>query len=159
MLVGNAENNVLTGGGGSDTLDGRGGNDRLIGGTGNDVYLAGRGSGHDTIEENDATTGNLDSLRFDSGIGIDQLWFRKHGNDLDVSILGTEDVVSIASWYKGSQYHVEQFRTSDGRVLLDSQVQRLVDAMAAFNPPALGQTSLPASYQQQLTPVLAANWH
>jgi hypothetical protein len=43
-------------------------------------------------------------------------------------------------------------------VLLESHVQQLVDAMAAFNPPALGHASLPASYQQQLTPVLAANW-
>jgi len=24
------------------------------------------------------------------------------------------------SWYLGNQYHVEQFKTSDGKVLLDS---------------------------------------
>jgi len=30
--------------------------------------------------------------------------------------------------------------------------------MAAFAPPAAGQTTLPASYQDDLLPVIAANW-
>jgi hypothetical protein len=73
-------------------------------------------------------------------------------------VIGGDDLLTASNWYKGGQYHVEQFRTADGRILLDSRVQQLVDAMAAFNPPAIGQSSLPASYQQQLTPLLAANW-
>ena len=48
--------------------------------------------------------------------------------------------------------------TSDGKVLLDSQVQNLVQAMAAFAPPAAGQTTLNASQQAALAPVIAANW-
>lgn len=43
-------------------------------------------------------------------------------------------------------------------MLLDSQVQGLVDAMAAFAPPAPGQTTLPANYQASLQPLIAANW-
>ncbi|MEP7301184.1 MAG: hypothetical protein ABI699_06625 [Caldimonas sp.] len=35
-----------------------------------------------------------------------------------------------------TQYHVEQLKTSDARTLLDSKVQDLVSAMAAFAPPA-----------------------
>jgi Ca2+-binding RTX toxin-like protein len=158
LLVGNAENNVLTGLAGNDTLDGRGGNDRLIGGAGNDRYLFGRGVGRDTIEENDAAVGNTDSVVFGTDVRSDQLWFRKQGNDLQVSIVGGDDLLTVSNWYKGSQYRVEQFRTADGKMLLDSRVQQLVDAMASFSPPPLGQTSLPAAYQQQLTPVLAANW-
>jgi hypothetical protein len=30
--------------------------------------------------------------------------------------------------------------------------------MAAFAPPAAGQTSLPSDYQSALAPVIAANW-
>jgi hypothetical protein len=30
--------------------------------------------------------------------------------------------------------------------------------MAAFAPPAAGQTSLPPNYQTALNPVIAANW-
>jgi hypothetical protein len=37
-------------------------------------------------------------------------------------------------------------------------VQNLVDAMAAFAPPAPGQTTLPPEYASQLNPVIAANW-
>jgi Ca2+-binding RTX toxin-like protein len=158
LLVGNAENNVLTGLGGNDTLDGRAGNDTLAGGLGSDRYLFGRGAARDTIEENDATAGNTDSLVFAQDVHFDQLWFRKQGNDLQVSVIGGDDLLTVSNWYRGKQYHVEQFISGDGKMLLESHVQQLVDAMAAFNPPALGQASLPASYQQQLTPVLAANW-
>jgi hypothetical protein len=53
---------------------------------------------------------------------------------------------------------VEQFKTSDGKTLLDSQVQNLVQAMASFAPPAVGQTSLTPVQQTALAPVIAANW-
>jgi hypothetical protein len=39
----------------------------------------------------------------------------------------------IQNWYLGSQYHVEEFRFTDSTVLLDSQVQSLVTAMATFD--------------------------
>jgi len=64
----------------------------------------------------------------------------------------------IINRYPGSQYHIEQIKTSDGKTLLDSQVQNLVSAMAAFSPPAAGQTTLAASYATSLNPVIAGNW-
>jgi hypothetical protein len=42
--------------------------------------------------------------------------------------------------------------------LLDSKVDTLVQAMAAFAPPAAGQTTLPPAYQTALASVIAANW-
>uniref|UniRef100_UPI003564D89C calcium-binding protein n=1 Tax=Hydrogenophaga sp. TaxID=1904254 RepID=UPI003564D89C len=80
------------------------------------------------------------------------------GNNLSVSIIGTNDQFTLTNWYLGSQYHVEQFKTSDGKTLQDSQVQNLVQAMSAFSPPAAGQTTLPANYAADLSPVIAANW-
>ena len=47
---------------------------------------------------------------------------------------------------------------TNGKHLLEAQVDTLVNAMAAFMPPAAGQTSLPASYQTALNPVIAASW-
>jgi hypothetical protein len=58
----------------------------------------------------------------------------------------------------GAAYHVEQFKTSDNKVLLDSRVDTLVQAMASFAPPAAGQTTLLPAYQTVLAPVIAANW-
>ena len=81
------------------------------------------------------------------------------GNNLEVDIIGTSDKFTLTKWYLGNQYHVEQFKTSDGKVLLDSQVQALVQAMAAFSPPAAGQTTLTSAQQATLNPVIAANWH
>jgi len=112
----------------------------------------------DTITENDATVGNTDIARFDTGIAVDQLWFTHTGNNLDVSIIGTTDKFTMTNWYLGNQYHVEQFKTSDGKTLLDSQVQNLVSAMAAFAPPPAGQTTLTGTAAATLAPVIAANW-
>ncbi|AHF69935.1 hypothetical protein PCH70_47820 [Pseudomonas cichorii JBC1] len=158
VLTGNAAANSLSGGAGNDTLDGRGGADTLTGGAGNDTYILGRGYGVDTLVENDSTSGNTDVARFMDGIATDQLWFRKVSNNLEVSIIGTSDALVIRDWYSGAATHVEQFKTSNGKTLLDSKVQGLVDAMAAFSPPAAGQLTLPDNYKEQLSSVIAANW-
>ena len=148
----------MSGRDGNDTLDGGTGNDYLMGDAGSDTYLFGRGDGQDTVYDYDLTAANTDLLSVSAGVTTSQLWFRQLGSDLEVSIIGTADKTTLSNWYADSAYHVEQFKTSDGRMLLDSQVQNLVDAMAAFAPPAAGQTTLSADYQSSLTPVIAANW-
>ncbi|MEO8024744.1 MAG: calcium-binding protein [Polaromonas sp.] len=180
VLRGGDGNDTLTAVGGGDTLDGGAGDDLLnvssafsgtgttyIGGTGNDTmigtyandtYIFNLGDGQDTITDYSAGFANTDVLTFGAGIAADQLWFTRNGNDLNVSVIGSTDKVSIGSWYLGNLYHVEQFKTSDGKTLLDSQVQNLVQAMASFAPPAAGETTLPANYADTLNPVLAANW-
>ena len=167
VIVGNSVGNVLSGLGGNDslsggigddTLDGGAGNDRLTGGQGNDTYRLGLGSGADIVVENDVAVGNTDVAEFLAGIGADQIWLRHVGNSLEASIIGTTDKLTIQNWYLGDQYHVEQFKTADGKLLLDSQVESLVQAMAAFAPPAAGQTTLPPTHQDTLAPVIAANW-
>ncbi|OAI23420.1 calcium-binding protein, partial [Methylomonas koyamae] len=158
-LTGNSAANSLSGLAGNDTLDGQGGADTLTGGTGNDTYVLGRGYGADTVVENDATVGNADVAQFLTGVSADQLWFVHAGNNLEVSIIGTSDKLVVQNWYIGSANHVEQFKTTDGNLtLLDSQVESLVSAMAAFAPPSSGQITLPTNYQTALAPVIAANW-
>ena len=141
-------------------MDGQGGTDTLTGGAGNDTYVLGRGYGADTAIENDATAGNTDMAQFLSGIATDQLWFKQVSgtNNLEVSIIGTSDKLTVKDWYVGAANHIEQFKTSDGKTLLDSKVQNLVNAMAAFAPPSAGQTSLPSNYHAALDSVIAANW-
>jgi len=134
VLIGNSAVNTLTGGAGNDTLDGGAGADTLIGGPGNDKYVLGSGYGAELVQENDATTGNTDFMQFVAGVANDQIWLRKVGNDLEVSVIGTLNKSVVQDWYLGSQYHIEQFKTSDGKTLLDSKVQDLVNAMAGFAP-------------------------
>ena len=158
VITGTTGNNTLTGNAGNDTLDGRAGTDVLVGGTGDDTYLFGAGYGRDAIRDNDSTTGNSDAAQFLAGIAADQIWLRHLGNNLEASIIGTTDKLTLENWYLGSSYRVEQFKTADNSLLLDSRVEVLVQAMAAFAPPAAGQTTLPPTYQDALAPVIAANW-
>ena len=65
----------------------------------------------------------------------------------------------MQNWYLGNQYHVEQIKAGDGKVLQDTEVDKLVQAMAGFTVPAMGQTTLTAAQQTALAPVLAASWH
>jgi Ca2+-binding RTX toxin-like protein len=157
-LASSAAADQITGFDSADTLAGGAGNDVLQGLAGNDTYVFGRGDGADTVIDNEDTEGNADVLAFGPDIGSDQLWFSQAGDDLEIRVIGTTDVVTIDQWFAGSAHHVEQITTTGGQTLLDSQVQALVSAMAAFAPPAAGQTSLPPDYQSALAPVIAANW-
>ncbi|WP_411886698.1 calcium-binding protein, partial [Polaromonas sp. YR568] len=159
VLNGGNGDDCVDGGAGDDFLDGGAGNDWLYGGEGNDSYAFGRGSGVDVNIDYDPSAGNKDTLSIAKGVSASQLWFRQAGNNLEVSIIGTGDSSTVYNWYSGSEYHVEQFKTSDGKLLQDTQVDKLVQAMAGFAPPAMGQTSLTAAQQTALAPVIAANWH
>ncbi|MBH1971748.1 tandem-95 repeat protein [Moraxellaceae bacterium AER2_44_116] len=157
QLLGGAGNDSLNGGSGSDVLAGEVGDDTLVGGLGNDTYLFSMGAGRDTINNTDAVNGN-DNVLFDAGISADQLWLRQSGNDLDVSIIGTADSIKMQNWYSDTAKRVDSFELADGKVLLATEVQTLVEAMAAFAPPPLGQTSLNTEQQNALNAVIAANW-
>ena len=155
---GNALRNTLRGNAAANRLDGGAGADWMVGGVGNDTYVLARGSGSDTVHESDASVGNLDVAQFQADIAPEQLWFRRLGSSLEVRVIGSDDRLNISGWYNGSPYRVERFKTSDGKTLLDSQVQNLVDAMAGFAPPPMGQTNLPAAYASQLSATIAAHW-
>ena len=159
VLTGTSSMNFLMGQDGDDSLDGMGGNDYLLGGSGNDTYKFGRGYGTDTIMEMGAGASTADKVTFNEGVTADQLWFQKVGFDLQVGVIGTSDRLDISMWYLGAAYTVEKFQTSDGKTLLDTQVQNLVQAMAGFAPPSAGETTLPVNYQSSLNTVIAANWN
>ena len=145
--------NYFDGGEGNDLFNGRGGNDTLIGGSGNDRYIFSGGT--TSITDSDTTSGNSDVVNFTGSVEHDQIWFSRSGNDLIAEVIGTDDQVTIVDWYLGNDNHVEQF-TAYGLTLLDSQVQNLVNAMAAFAVPTT--TTLPPDYSAVLDPIIAANW-
>ncbi|WP_237741790.1 calcium-binding protein [Herbaspirillum rubrisubalbicans] len=146
--TGNALDNILVGNRGNNVLTGGKGNDLLIGGAGNDSYAFAKGDGQDVLYDHDATKGNLDTLTF-SDAKQSNLWFRKAGNDLRIDVMGATDQVLVKDWYvggdSGSDHHVERIKTADGKTLYDSDVDKLVQAMASFAPPAATQTSWPTT--------------
>ena len=158
-LDGGTGNDKLWGGRGNDRLRGGVGADRLIGGEGADHYLFSRNDGQDIIQETDQTAGaQNDILKFNAGVDHDQLWFSRSRNDLNIQIIGTHDRITIDGWYSSPAKRIEVFQSGDNFSTTDTQVDLLVQAMAAFNPPPSGQLELSPGLHSQLTPTLAASW-
>lgn len=129
-LDGGIGDDKLYGNDGDDILVGGAGDDYLEGGIGNDTYIFNIGDGNDTIYDYDSTTGNNDTLQI--GTEAKNLLFSKSGNNLLISILDTQDSVTIKDWYGGNNYHVETIRTNDGCTLAHTQVELLIQSMASF---------------------------
>jgi Ca2+-binding RTX toxin-like protein len=160
VLAGGAGNDRYLGGGGNDTITDTGVN--ALGATSNDAYGWGRGAAADTLKD----SGGTDTLEITGAVAT-QVWFAKSGTDLKVSLIGTNDAFLIKSWYgsasgataNGSgvvESLVLKDVTGADRTLSSSAVQSLVTAMAKFSAPALGTTSLPASYGTVATAVATA---
>ncbi|MDF0665708.1 MAG: calcium-binding protein [Nitrospira sp.] len=155
-LMGNSSNNVLTGAGGNDTLRGNEGDDRLNGGSGNDTYLLSRGDGQDLLQDKSGTT---DKLRYDTGIDPLDLVISRQANDLRLAIHGSTDMVTIQNWYTSTANRTETIQAGNGEILLSTQVDQLIQAMAGFTQ----QTGLPwdqaiDQQPQDVQAVLAASW-
>ena len=150
------------------------GNDQIAGSYAKDTYVFNRGDGWDTISDDlrfypgtsapDYFAANpnaleyQDQVQFGPSIDASQLWFQRTGDDLQVSLVGETDGMTITGWYASMFREIEEFRLSDGRMLRNEDVNSLVQAMAAFSPPPAGQTHLPQDYQSELGGVIAANW-
>ena len=119
-------------------------------------------NGRIVIVIDDASTDNsggravTDVLRFGQGIADQDVWLSRSGNHLQIDLLGDGGRVTVNNWYAGTQYRIEELHLSDGQKLLHAQVDSLVQAMAAFAPPAPGQTTLTPEQQSALAPVIAA---
>ncbi|MFK4076522.1 calcium-binding protein, partial [Ectopseudomonas khazarica] len=168
-IDGGTGTNRLYGGAGDDTLtvNSRSTDNLFVGGTGNDTlhgsyysdtYLFNLGDGVDTIVETANGYAHTDMLRFGEGIEAGQIWLGREGNNLQLQLLGTDDQVSIKNWYSSTSSQIEEFQLNDGRALSSSQVNNLVNAMAAFGSPAGGELDLSAAQREQLDMVIAANW-
>ncbi|MFT3859427.1 MAG: hypothetical protein QM742_18650 [Aquabacterium sp.] len=53
---------------------------------------------------------------------------------------------------------MDQIKLDNGKPLTAAGADKLTAAMAAFTPPASGQTTLPANYQTALGGVIAQTW-
>jgi Ca2+-binding RTX toxin-like protein len=156
-LFGGAGNDTLYANTGMDELDGGAGNDYLFGSSGGDTYLFGYGDDRDILGEDQTDTASTDTVLFADGIDIDDVWFSQSGDDLRVHLIGGDDRLQINDWFSDG-HGIEQFQTANGDVLLESQVQQLVGAMAVFNPPDSGDLLVPQDIRDDVAATIAANW-
>lgn len=151
IFYGEGGDDYLDGGNGNDILDGGSGNDTLIGYLGNDIYVFGRGYDQDTIERDE---GGNDTISIKNAT-YDELWFTKDGNDLKISINGTNDSMTVKNWYNGTV--IETIET-DTHTLSHTDVNRLVQAMAGFNPPS-GSITQDTTLSSALDETLQQTWY
>lgn len=160
-FIGSDYNDSLSGNSGDNVIYGDSGNDTFIGGTGSDVYRFGAGDDRDSITEDSGgviDTQATDMVELTPGVAIDELWFTQEGDDLRIWIDGTDDWLQVDNWYSNSAPGIEQFETSTGDILLASEVQQLVDAMAVFDPSDSGVMNIPQTARDEVAPVIAAAW-
>jgi len=159
QLYGGVGNDTLTGGSGADQFTGGTGNDTMTGGSGNDVYNFARGDGQDTIIESDPFVGNQDRVVFGATIHPLDLVISRQANDLRLTIHGSADQVTVKDWYFSGTNRIETVQAGNGEVLLSTQVDQLIQAMAAFTQQN-GLTWDQAIDQrpQEVQAVLAASW-
>ncbi|MBR7003024.1 MAG: hypothetical protein IKI11_10265, partial [Neisseriaceae bacterium] len=124
-LQGDAGDDVLLGGAGSDVLHGGSGNDVMQGGLGNDTYIFNRGDGQDTISD---TLGN-DTLKI--GANLQDLWFAKDGKNINISIIGTDDVITIE---QGTTllHRIENIELDDGNSLNFKDMNNIINQQSHF---------------------------
>jgi Ca2+-binding RTX toxin-like protein len=123
ILKGQEGNDILNGDAGNDILDGGVGRDTLSGGAGNDRYIFKKGYGQDIIDNyyyhGDSQNADNDTLDM-SELKQSQVDLDKVGNDLVVSIKGTEDKVTIRNHYASEYYRLDNLKFADGTITCDS---------------------------------------
>ena len=156
VLIGNSAGNLLTAAGGNDTLRGGFGNDTVNGGTGDDNYLFSRGEGRDLVQDN---SGSADKILYEGTINPLDLVISRQASDLRLAIHGSSDYVTIQNWYNGTKNQVETIQTGNGEILLNTQVDQLIQAMASFSQQT-GLTWDQAIDQkpQDVQAILTASW-
>jgi hypothetical protein len=125
---------------------------------GNDTYVFGRGKGQDSVNDYDATGGNIDTVQ--AGVNRLDLVFVHTGNNLEMKIHNSTDKLTVQSWYSGNAYQTETIRSTDNNQLLNTQVDLLIQAMAQFSANN-GGISWDQAIDQRPTDVqavLAAYW-
>ncbi|WP_281349967.1 calcium-binding protein [Paenibacillus tengchongensis] len=162
-LTGNGGDDVLLGLGGSDKLYGNEGNDRLEGGegtdtlqggAGNDTYLFGKGYGNDTIVE---YGGGTDTVNLK--LNYNDILFEKSGSNLLLRVNGSTDTLTVSGWQSSSSYQTEVFQSQDGRRLLNTQVDQLIQAMASFTTPqGMDWSQALSQRKEEAQQILAQYW-
>lgn len=137
LLKGSAGNDTLNGGLDNDILVGNKGNDYLSGGFGNDTYIFNKGDGQDRIFD---ISGN-DTIKFGDGITSHDIWMSKQGLDLQISLLGSNDKVTIEGWFIMPNQRIENIELTSGQKLSGDNLNSLIADMNTTNQTAMNDAN------------------
>mgnify|MGYP000636151993 CR=1 FL=1 len=138
------------------------GDDTIYGSLYADTYLYTKGDGSDTIIDQGGNLAENDVLDF-TGITKTDLWFDHVEDDLEITVISTGDKVTVDGWYASETNQLETIkiktvsaygRTLSSGNLNNEEVETLVDAMAPYTAPTLGQTIDSLGLTGVLSPVI-----
>ncbi|WP_204903006.1 calcium-binding protein, partial [Microbulbifer mangrovi] len=118
--------------------------------------LFGAGDGATTVYNYDTDTTSTDIARFED-VTIEDLWFSRSGNNLQITVSGTDDQMTISNWFSNDNYQLDRIEVGSS-VLLNSQVEKLVSAMASYSVPSGAGNVIPQDVKEELQPVLTDSW-
>jgi Ca2+-binding RTX toxin-like protein len=145
---------IVNGGAGNDTIsatrsdvDGGAGNDVLIStGFGNTFTVSGE-FGDDEIHFSSRSQPGSEQLQF-KDVSYNRLWFTTSGGDLLISVLGSDDSVTIKDWSTSqADLGVVRDQPVGGAVHVvgPSAINLLVSVMAFFQPQDMSDAAAPAA--------------
>ena len=150
---------ILKGGGGNDHLYGETGNDLLVGGKGNDHYYFSLGDGYDRINNaSNAFASEYDALVIDEDVSINDIWFKKTNNHVDIYLLGTDDQIRVNNWYKADKFELDQIEVGSHSIDI-AGIEQLVNVMASYGAPSGGEVTLTEEERNQLNADIAVAWN
>ncbi|WGE70367.1 hypothetical protein NYR79_05740 [Actinobacillus equuli subsp. haemolyticus] len=105
------------------------------------------------------------------GSKINSLWFQKNEEDLHITELSSRtNPLIIRGWFKqkfrggmkrrfqaDTSFQIEEIQLDNGHNIIASTVNRLVDAMATFGSPEVGQLTLTSVQQNTVNTIITAN--
>jgi Ca2+-binding RTX toxin-like protein len=116
VLTGTDDADYLQGSPLNDVLDGGLGDDTLAGGAGNDTYVFGRGYGQDIIYDQNYSGSDLNTIRMAADISSDEISVQSTGDNLVLSIRGTDDQLTVRDYFSDPAYQVERVEFADGTI-------------------------------------------
>jgi Ca2+-binding RTX toxin-like protein len=142
-IFGTSGNDTLTGTSAIDSIFGQAGDDTLIGGRGNDTlqgelgsdtYIFNLGDGQDTITDNGAGSGEVNTLQFGAGISVAQVVVTESGTgNLVLSIAGTTDKITLSNQLLSAAAGVDHLVFADGTVWNRAALLELATASTSGN--------------------------
>jgi Ca2+-binding RTX toxin-like protein len=133
-LHGTSSSDSLTGTALNELIHGYEGNDTLTGASGNDTYHYRLEDGQDIVNNTTAGTSDVDTLKFTTGVTLEQLFFDQGGNDLVIQFLDSSDKVTVQNAFSAAQNQMDAIHVGN-QVLNGSQIPDLITALEAFTPP------------------------
>jgi len=112
-LSGTSVTDRISGLAGDDVIDGGAGDDLLMGGDGSDTYLFGLGDGADSIEDQNMSGTDINTVQMGAGVNANDIVATYDGVYLNLAINGSNDSLSIY-WDTQNGYGVQRVVFADG---------------------------------------------